>query len=128
MHLTQLCQVFRPYLPATRVVVGYAPNPALPGFPALFTHLKEVYDLLVSARSALASGSNPAVKRNLTQALETLSSFNLMDVWDAALQSVEIFAHPLFVPGQDTWVQQDLPNPVDNGATSMLEAPITNLE
>jgi hypothetical protein len=29
-----------------RVVAGYAPSPALPGFPVLFGRLKEVYDLV----------------------------------------------------------------------------------
>jgi hypothetical protein len=77
----------------TRVAVGYAPYPALPGFPALFTRLKEVYhtvnDLVVAARSALAAGSTPDAERQLGQALELLSPFNLMAMWEAALQSVE---------------------------------------
>jgi hypothetical protein len=92
----------------TRAVVGYAPNPALPGFPVLFSRLKEVYDLFLSDRSALAAGSNPDVERNLNRALELLSSFNLMAMWDAALQSVEISSHPLFVPGQDTRIQSPI--------------------
>jgi hypothetical protein len=111
----------------TRVVAGDAPDTALPGFPALLARLKEVYDLVVSARSALAAGSIPDVERHLGQVLELLSSFNLMAMWDVALQSVENFAHPLFVPGQDTRVQTDLFIPVV-GATSMVETPLSDLE
>jgi hypothetical protein len=62
----------------TRVVVGYAPIPALPGFPDLFTRLKEVYDLVVSVHSALAAGSTPDAEWQVGQALELLSSFNLL--------------------------------------------------
>jgi hypothetical protein len=79
----------------THVVAGYAPSSALPGFPALFGRLKEVFDLVVQARSALAAGSTSEVERHLAQIFELLSSFNLMAMCDAALQSVEIFAHPL---------------------------------
>jgi hypothetical protein len=74
----------------------------------------------------LAAGSTSEVERHLAQILELLSSFNLMAMWDTAIQSVEIFAHPLFVPGQDTWVQPDLASQVV-GATSMVEAPISDL-
>jgi hypothetical protein len=77
-----------------------------------------------SALSALAAGSTPEVERHLGQVLEPLSLFNLMAMWDAALQSVEIFAHPLFVPGQDTRVQTELFIPVV-GATSMVKTPLT---
>jgi hypothetical protein len=51
----------------SRVVVGYAPNPALPEFSALFSRLdlKEMYDLVVAAHSVLAPGSTPDAERRL---------------------------------------------------------------
>jgi hypothetical protein len=126
-HVSWCIEGLLPHRPGNdRVVAGYAPNPALPGFPALFARLKEVFDLVLLAHSALAAGATSEVERHLGQILELLSSFNLMAMWDAALQCVEIFAHPLFVPGQDTRVQPDLASQVV-GATSMVEAPLSDL-
>jgi hypothetical protein len=59
---------YRIAIAMARVVVGYAPNPALPGFPALFSRLKEVYELVVAARSALAAGATHDVESKLSQA------------------------------------------------------------
>jgi hypothetical protein len=51
---SSLKDAFRFARAMARVGVGYAPNPAMPGFPALFGRLKEVCDLVVAARSAQA--------------------------------------------------------------------------
>jgi hypothetical protein len=51
---SSLKDAFRFARAMARVGVGYAPNPALPGIPALFGRLKEVFDLVVAACSALA--------------------------------------------------------------------------
>jgi hypothetical protein len=45
---SSLKDAFRIARAMASVVVGYAPNPALPGFPALFGRPKEVYDLVVA--------------------------------------------------------------------------------
>jgi hypothetical protein len=45
---SSLKDAFRIARAMASVVVGYAPNPALPGFPALFGRPKEVCDLVVA--------------------------------------------------------------------------------
>jgi hypothetical protein len=60
---------------------------------------------VVAAHSVLAAGSTADAEMRLGRTTELLSSFNLMAMLETALRSVEIFAHPLFVSGQDTPVR-----------------------
>lgn len=55
-------------------VGGYAPGPALPGLPAYFVGLKEIHELVEASCSVLAAGATADVWRQLSRAVELLSS------------------------------------------------------
>jgi hypothetical protein len=93
------------------LVCGCAPSAALPGLPSIHHQLRQVYDRLTAAQTAISAGRQEDSRVHVQAAMALLSALNFEAMWLAALQSVDVYVHPLFVPGEDTRVDAPLKFP-----------------